>query len=77
MKHVFENNFYQFHTSKNKSLITDRLLVLILDITNDIKFQNNLTSIYRDSSALRKVLGHYSASISEETTLQYTKANEL
>jgi hypothetical protein len=55
----------------------DGLLMLISDITNDIKFQNNLAQLSSDFSDFRKVLDHYSASVSEETIRQYIKANEL
>tara|TARA_R110000737_G_scaffold348884_1_gene383785 strand:+ start:2499 stop:2909 length:411 start_codon:yes stop_codon:yes gene_type:complete len=60
-----------------KILDADGLLMLISDITNDIKFQNDLTRLSSDFSDFRKVLDHYSASISEGTIQQYIKDNDL
>ena len=131
MKHIFEDDSYQFHTSKNnyfelhdidrtiwrfyqnnkatsfhvrgtpcevfkytnlkaldhfscclvsleiKLLCADGLLILISNIANDIKLHDNLTHLSREFSDFRKVLDHYSATVSEEKIQQYIKANEL
>jgi hypothetical protein len=60
-----------------KLLCADGLVMLISDITNNIKFKNNLTRLSHEFSDFRKVLDHYSASVSVEKIQQYIKANEL
>lgn len=50
---------------------------MVLDISKDIQFQNNLSNLSKQYSLFIDVLNSYSAQVSDEKIRQYIKENEL